>query len=138
MADYTWQNRHRVVTLAEETATEQADPKFLYYRELGDGHRWAVAKSADRDRTYAVYFQPRGEESATRTRWALFYRGRLIEDSRFPEDRRAAADGADTRPSLNGDAPSARRSAPLPADRAPRLARPETVLDPGYFSCCGQ
>lgn len=138
MADYTWQNRHRVVTLAEETATEQADPKFLYYRELGDGHRWAVAKSADRDRTYAIYFQPRGQAEATQARWTLFQRARLVEDSRFPEDRRAATNGADQSPSLNRDAPSARRSAPPLPGRGPIVARPEVTFAPGYAPCCGQ
>jgi hypothetical protein len=138
MADYTWQNRHRVVSLAEEPATEQADPKFLYYRELGDGHRWAVAKSADRDRTYAIYFQPRGQAASTRARWALFERARLVEDSRFPEDRRAASSGADTPPSLEGAPPAARRGAsPIP-NRDPILSRPEVVVEYGYAPCCGQ
>jgi hypothetical protein len=138
MADYTWQKRHRVVTLAEETATEQADPKFLYYRELGDGHRWAVAKSADRDRTYAIYFQPRGPADATRARWALFERARLVEDSRFPEDRRAASNGADAPPSLEGAPPSARRSAPPIPNRGPIPPRPEVVVEYGYAPCCGR
>ena len=136
MGDYTWQGRHRVVTLAEETTSEQADPKFLYYRELGDGHRWAVAKSPDRDRSYSVYIQPRGAAAAAgQAKWTLFHRAKLIEDSRFPEDRRATS-AADSPPRLNAAA-SAPRVPPSAADPARRLSRPVVVVE-AESACCGR
>ena len=87
VADYTHQGLRHVVTLQlqEPTTLPKPDEKFLYYRELGSGHRWAIGRHPLNDDSYAVYFQPAGTRG-TSAKWSLFHRARLI----WPEAQGAA------------------------------------------------
>ena len=66
MADYARGGRRHIVTLQlqEPTTLAKPDEDFLYYRELGSGHRWAIGRHPLKDDTYAVYFQPTSEGAA--------------------------------------------------------------------------
>lgn len=88
VADYSWNNQQHIVTLQQEEPTLLARPDddFLYYRELGTGHRWALGRHPLADDTYVVYFQPR--EGSTASKWTLFHRARLI----WPEKQGEAAE----------------------------------------------
>jgi hypothetical protein len=81
VADYSRAGQQHIVTLQLEEPTTLAKPDqdFLYYRELGSGHRWAIGRHPLKDDTYAVYFQPAPtSEGAVPTKWSLFHRARLI------------------------------------------------------------
>lgn len=87
VADYLRSGQRHIVTLQQEEPTllPKPDENFLYYRELGSGHRWAIGRYPQADETYLVYFQPQPEQpaaaesqAAARPRWTLFHRARLI------------------------------------------------------------
>ena len=81
VADYTRGSQRHIVTLQlqEPTTLAKPDEDFLYYRELGSGHRWAIGRHPLKDDSYAVYFQPaRSSEGAATAKWSLFHRARLI------------------------------------------------------------
>ena len=61
VADYAYQGDRRIVTLqqAEPTLLPKPDEKFLYYRELASGNRWAVGREPLASVSYIIYFQPR-------------------------------------------------------------------------------
>lgn len=93
-ADYTVDGRRYVVSMKEEddAALLPDREQFMYYRELGTGHRWAISKHAGRDGGYAIYFQvyqaPQARaDIAAKPRWAPFHNARLIEDSRAGDQR---------------------------------------------------
>lgn len=89
VADYTHSGQHHIVTLQlqEPTTLPKSDEDFLYYRELGAGHRWAIGRHPLKDDSYAVYFQP-ASASGTAEKWTLFHRARLI----WPEGESGAAE----------------------------------------------
>lgn len=73
-ADYRRDGRQSIVTLEQEDAAPhvQADPRFLYYREVGAGHRWAFGRQPTASDEYVVYFQSAGKRT-----WTLFHKARL-------------------------------------------------------------
>jgi hypothetical protein len=91
VADCLRSGQRHIVALQQEEPTllPKPDDNFLYYRELGTGHRWAIGRYPQADVTYLVYFQPQTEQpaaaesqGAARPRWTLFHRARLI----WPEE----------------------------------------------------
>lgn len=108
IADYTWRGMRHIVTLQQEEPTllEKPDDNFLYYRELGAGHRWAIGRYPSADDTYAIYFQPQPEQTQTtdakppaKPKWSLFQRARLM----MPEQQPAAvANPAEALPLTGG------------------------------------
>jgi hypothetical protein len=90
VADYVQNEKQHMVTLQLEEPTMMAKPDddFLYFRELGSGHRWALGRHPLADDTYAVYFQPKAKGAAA-SKWSLFHRARLI----WPERQEGAAEG---------------------------------------------
>lgn len=89
VADYVRNEKQHIVTLQLEEPTMMAKPDddFLYFRELGSGHRWALGRHPLADDTYVVYFQSRGEGAPNK--WSLFHRARLI----WPEMQGTAVEG---------------------------------------------
>ena len=90
IADYSRNGEQHIVTLKLEEPTTLAKPdeEFLYYRELGAGHRWAIGRHPLKDDTYAVYFQPQPAGRAA-SKWTLFHRARLI----WPEKQGSTPEG---------------------------------------------
>ncbi|HUE72023.1 MAG TPA: hypothetical protein VMP01_14140 [Pirellulaceae bacterium] len=89
VADYVRNDRRHIITLQLEEPTMMAKPDddFLYFRELGSGHRWALGRHPLADDAYVVYFQPRREGAPNK--WSLFHRARLI----WPEIQGTAVEG---------------------------------------------
>jgi len=60
VADYAIQGDRRIVALQQEEPTllPKPDEKFLYYRELASGNRWAVGREPLASGSYIIYFQP--------------------------------------------------------------------------------
>ena len=87
VADYSRDGEQHIVTLKldEPTTLAKPDEDFLYYRELGAGHRWAIGRHPLKDDSYAVYFQPQSAPTAAAGKWTLFHRARLI----WPEKQSA-------------------------------------------------
>lgn len=83
MADYSDSaGQRRIVALQREDQIE--DAKHLYYRELRDGHRWAIAREpSSREptagRIYAVWFQLAPTKAGEKPTWLPFHRARLEE-----------------------------------------------------------
>ena len=85
VADYVDGGERRIVTLQQEEPTllPKPDDKFLYYRELNSGHRWAIGRHPLTDGTYVIFFQPSKEASektvpiASKRPWKEFQRSRL-------------------------------------------------------------
>lgn len=79
MADYTDSaGQRRIMALQHEDQID--DERYLYYRELRTGHRWAFAKRAAADGQYGVYFQLAAAadvEAAKKPAWLPFHRARL-------------------------------------------------------------
>jgi hypothetical protein len=97
VADYAGEDRRQIVTLQQEEPSllPKPDDKFLYYRELGTGRRWAIGRYPLADDSYAVYFQPPAETEAE-GKWMLFHRARLI----WPEKQGAAANSHPQTPQM--------------------------------------
>ena len=93
VADYAGEDRRQIVTLQQEEPSllPKPDDKFLYFRELGSGRRWAIGRYPLEDDSYLVYLQaePASENGKGRlqARWQLFHRARLI----WPERQTGAA-----------------------------------------------
>ena len=76
MADYADSaGQRRIVVLQRED--QISDDKYLYYRELRDGHRWALARKPAAGGTYGVWFQLASADRATKPQWLSFHRARL-------------------------------------------------------------
>jgi len=84
VADYIDRGQRRIVTLEQETDLPKADPNFLYYREIRDGNRWAIATKAGPDRRYGVYFQVRGTAGDGQSAWRRLQRAQLQWSRRTP------------------------------------------------------
>jgi hypothetical protein len=98
VADYVLSGQRHIVTLQQEEPSllPKADENYLYYRELGTGHRWAIGRYPQADENYVVYFQLQREQpvadrssDTARPKWTLFHRARLI----WPEQDGASAGG---------------------------------------------
>jgi hypothetical protein len=75
MADYADSaGQRRIVTLQREDHIQ--DEKFVYFRELRTGHRWAVSRRAAGG-TFGVWFQLAPADNTTKPRWLSFHRARL-------------------------------------------------------------
>lgn len=82
MADYEWKGERKIVALQQEEPSllPKPDEKFLYYRELRDGHRWAIGRHPLSDKSYIIYFQPQTAatvDAAKKPKWEQFERARL-------------------------------------------------------------
>jgi hypothetical protein len=77
VADYIDRGQRRIVTLEQEVNLPKDDPNFLYYRELRDGNRWAIATKAGPDRRYAIYFQAANSRGDAGTSWRRMQRAQL-------------------------------------------------------------
>lgn len=90
VADYAGEDRRQIVTLQQEEPSllPKPDDKFLYYRELGSGRRWAIGRYPLTDDSYAVFFQAPDEGKAA-GKWVLFHRARLL----WPEMQEEQARG---------------------------------------------
>lgn len=85
VADYVHQGERRIVTMQQEEPTllPRPDDKFLYYRELQSGHRWAVGREPLASGSYVIYFQPYRAAaapapfSAAQKTWKEFQRAKL-------------------------------------------------------------
>jgi hypothetical protein len=76
IADYTDSaGERRIMALQHED--QISDERYLYYRELRTGHRWAFAKRVARDGQYGVYFQLAAADAASKPAWLPFHRARL-------------------------------------------------------------
>ena len=83
MADYSDSaGQRRIVALQREDQIE--DAKHLYYRELRDGHRWAIAREPSAGRIYAVWFQLAPTRAGEKPTWLPFHRARLEEQRTVP------------------------------------------------------
>jgi hypothetical protein len=76
MADYTDSaGERRIMALQHED--QISDERYLYYRELRTGHRWAFAKRTASDGQYGVYFQLAAADGESKPAWLPFHRARL-------------------------------------------------------------
>jgi len=76
MADYTDSSgQRRIMALQHEEQIN--DERYLYYRELRTGHRWAFAKRAAGDGAYGVYFQLAPANATDKPTWVSFHRARI-------------------------------------------------------------
>lgn len=76
MADYTDSSgQRRIMALQHEEQIN--DERYLYYRELRTGHRWAFAKRAASDGAHGVYFQLAPANAADQPKWVSFHRAQL-------------------------------------------------------------
>ena len=84
VADYIDRGQRRIVTLEQEMNLPKDDPNFLYYRELRDGYRWAIATKAGPDRRYAVYLQSNSSSANAKPTWRRMQRAQLQWSRRAP------------------------------------------------------
>jgi hypothetical protein len=76
MADYTDSSgQRRIMALQHEEQIN--DERYLYYRELRTGHRWAFAKRVASDGAYGVYFQLAPANAKDQPKWVSFHRARI-------------------------------------------------------------
>jgi hypothetical protein len=76
MADYTDSSgQRRIMALQHEEQIN--DERYLYYRELRTGHRWAFAKRVASDGAYGVYFQLAPVNATDDPKWVSFHRARI-------------------------------------------------------------
>lgn len=76
MADYIDSTgQRRIMALQHEEQIN--DERYLYYRELRTGHRWAFAKRAASDGAYGVYFQLAPVNATAKPTWVSFHRARV-------------------------------------------------------------
>ncbi|MCI0360199.1 MAG: hypothetical protein L0211_17110 [Planctomycetaceae bacterium] len=76
MADYSDSaGTRRIVTMQLEEAS--SDAEFVYYRELREGHRWALARKAGAEGQFGVWIQLASSGSQDRPKWQPFQRARL-------------------------------------------------------------
>jgi hypothetical protein len=76
MADYTDSaGTRRIVTMQLEEQSN--DAQHVYYRELREGHRWALARKAGTDGQFGVWIQLAPAGSEDRPKWQSFQRARL-------------------------------------------------------------
>ena len=83
IADYVRGGQRHIVALDVEQPASDSSPDeyFLYFREAGTGHRWAIARYASADQRYRVYFQAAGR----RGEWLLFQRAEVTWEARHDE-----------------------------------------------------
>jgi hypothetical protein len=67
--------RRRIVALQREEQIQ--DEKYVYYRELRDGHRWAIARRTGSDGKFGVWFQYVPSAANPQPGWLSFHRARL-------------------------------------------------------------
>jgi hypothetical protein len=84
MADYSDSaGTRRIVTLQRED--QASDDKFVVYRELREGHRWAFTRKAAADGTFGVWIQLAAADSAATPKWQSFQRARLATSQDAPQ-----------------------------------------------------
>ena len=78
VADYSDSvGKRRIVALQRQD--EINDERYVYYREVREGHRWAFALQPAADGRYGVYFQLASSDPATKPAWVSYHRAQLEE-----------------------------------------------------------
>src|SRR5262245_57290212 len=78
----------RIVTMQLEAGRGNQD--YVIYRELREGHRWALSRKAGTDGQFGVWIQLASSGPTDRPKWQSFQRARL-EEPRDAGGRRSTA-----------------------------------------------
>ncbi|MDX1944205.1 MAG: hypothetical protein SFU86_02260 [Pirellulaceae bacterium] len=71
--------QRRIVVLQRDD--QLGTDKHLYFRELGEGHRWSFARRPGADGTYGIWIQLAATEASPQPAWLPFDRARLERPS---------------------------------------------------------
>jgi len=95
--DYSLDGRQRfVVSMVQEEAVANPDPdKYLYYRELSTGNRWAVATKVGRNGGFAIYYQDARHrlDANGQPQWTLLHTAQVIKDTRAAREAAGIPEG---------------------------------------------